>query len=120
VRKGAIIGGAVTFGSLYLLSALVAAEAQDSARSTGDGGSPDGALFVPGIGPFIQMASTSSATGDLVLAIDGIGQCAGAALLVYGLTSPRTLLIRNDLTQAAVVPIPMGREGMGVGMVGTF
>jgi hypothetical protein len=120
VRRGPIIGGAVTFGSLYLLSILAAASAQDSARSEGSNSSPDAALYVPGIGPFIQMVSTTSATSNVVLAVDGLAQSAGIALLIYGLTSPRTILVRNDFAQAAVVPIALGREGAGLGVVGRF
>jgi hypothetical protein len=120
IRKGPIIGGAITFGTLYLFSVLAAASAQDTARSEGLSSSPEAALYVPGIGPFIQMASTSTATGTVVLAIDGLAQSAGLALLIYGLTSPRTVLIRNDFAQAAIVPIAFGKEGAGLGVVGRF
>jgi len=121
VRKGPIIGGAITFGTMYLFSILTAAAEQDAARSEGSSSSsPDAALYVPGIGPFIQMAHTSTATSTVLLAVDGLAQSAGLALLIYGLTSPQTVLIRNDLSQVAVVPVPLGKDGAGLGVVGRF
>jgi len=54
------------------------------------------------------------------LALLGVGQTAGAIMLVYGLASPRTVLVRND--QRIVTSVtPMfapGRAGLSV--VGQF
>ena len=123
VRKGLIIGGAVTFGSLYLLSALVAAANADANKG---GSNPAVALYVPALGPFIQMPSSDSSTARVFLAIDGIGQCAGVAMLVVGLTSSNTVLVRNDLGQAAppkpelhFMPL-VGAGTTGAGVFGTF
>jgi hypothetical protein len=119
-RTGLIVGGAITFGTLYLISAFTAAGSSDS---TAPGQSnPDAALWVPGVGPFIQMMSTSSATGNLALAIDGAAQTAGLAMLIYGLTSPKTILIRDDLgdTRPMVLPMRMGQDGYGLGVIGRF
>ena len=121
-RRGAVIAGAVVFGSLYLLSTMAAAASSDN---HGSSSSSLGALWVPGVGPFIQMASTREATGKYLLAIDGLGQLAGGALFVYGLSSPKIVLVRNDLTAVKAkpkvrpVPMAMGR-GAGVGLLGTF
>jgi hypothetical protein len=56
------------------------------------------------------------------LAIDGIGQCAGIAMLIYGIASPRTFLLRNDLgfTQPLILPMKMGQDGYGAGLVAHF
>lgn len=118
VRKGLIIGGAVTFGSIYLINALVAAAASDA----GDGNEL-AALWVPAIGPFIQMANTSSAVGNVFLALDGIAQSAGLAMLIVGIASPKTILVRNDLGEIkpTIRPMPLVGQGMsGAGIVGTF
>jgi hypothetical protein len=121
LRRGLIVAGAVTFGTLYLLSSLSAAASADANQGQAN---PLGALWVPGIGPFIQMAQTSSATGNYVLAIDGLAQSAGLAMLIVGLTSTKTVLVRNDLGEEEkpkiqATPI-VGRNMTGMGLVGTF
>jgi hypothetical protein len=122
VRKGLIIGGAVTFGTLYFFSALVAAAGADT---SGSDRNPTAAMWVPGVGPFIQMTKTSSATANVFLAVDGLGQSAGLLMLGFGLFSPRTVLVRNDLASApkkpAVAVTPMaGPGGTGMAVVGAF
>jgi hypothetical protein len=117
-RKGLIVGGAVTFGTLYLLTVLVTAMIQDVENATGSKDNVS-ALYVPALGPFIQMASTSSSSGNVVLAIDGAGQTAGAIMLIVGLTSPKTVLVRNDLAEIRFAPV-ITRGSAGAGLVGTF
>lgn len=119
VRTGYVVGGAVTFGVLYLLSVLVGAAITDVNRGTG--GSESGELlYVPVAGPFLQMINTESSTGNVTLAIDGAGQALGATLLIVGITSPRTVLVRNDLAQVRIMPMKMGQSGGGIGIGGTF
>ena len=121
-RRGLVVGGAVTFGTLYFFSALTAAIGADS----NTGRNPVAAMWIPGAGPFIQMTQTKSATANVFLAIDGAGQCAGIAMLVYGIAVPRTVLVRNDLgenkppkPEVHAVPL-VGGGTTGVGVVGTF
>lgn len=119
VRTGFIVAGAVTFGALYLLSVLVGAAITDVNRGTG--GSESGELlYVPVAGPFLQMINTESSTGNVTLAIDGAGQALGATLLIMGITSPRTVLVRNDLGEVRILPMRMGQSGGGIGLGGTF
>jgi hypothetical protein len=120
VRKGMIVGGSVLFGTLWLISILTAAGSADSTPAGQSNGDAD--LFIPVAGPFLQMTTTSSSTGNVFLAIDGIGQCAGLAMLIYGIASPQTLLVRNDLgiTKPIIAPIKMGRDGYGAGMMFQF
>lgn len=119
-RKGPIIAGSIVFGTLYFFSAMAAAVSADASGRDKNDLAP---LWVPGVGPFITMGTTDSATGRFFLAVDGLGQCAGIALLVYGLTSPKTVLRRNDFTSPAAtiraVPI-LSAAATGVGLVGTF
>jgi hypothetical protein len=120
IRKGLVIAGGVIFGTMYFFSALAAAVGSDSA---GPGqGNPEAALWIPGVGPFIQMTSTSSATGNVFLALDGLCQAGGLAMAIYGLAAPKTVLVRNDLGGLHLTPMPMtfGRNGEGLGVVGTF
>jgi hypothetical protein len=120
VRKGLIIGGAVTFGVLYLLSVIGAAAVHD-ANSAGGGSDNADALYVPALGPFMQMTHTSSATGNVFNAINGIGQSAGLVMLIVGLTSPRTILVRNDVGVLRVQPVPyMSSHSAGLGLVASF
>lgn len=112
VRDGLVMGGAVTLGSLYLLTALTAAALNDTNR---DGSA--GVLYVPVAGPFLHMKDASSDTAKLVLVVDGLAQAAGAAMLVVGLASPRTFAVRNDAAKVVITPI-LGPGRAGV--VGTF
>jgi len=118
MRRGPIIGGAVTLGTLYMLSTLAAAVAQDNNQGQTN---PAVGLWVPALGPFIAIAGSSSATLDWVLVVDGLGQCAGLALLIYGLTTPKTVLMRNDYGFVRVIPqiVPL-RDGAAVGLAGEF
>jgi hypothetical protein len=115
-RKGFIVAGAVTFGTLYLFSALGAAAAQDAKD---EGFTP---LYAPCVGPFVAMGTADvNATGAFALAVDGVAQSAGAAMLLFGLLAPQTKLVRND---AAVIEIPapvaFGRSGYGLGVAGAL
>jgi len=119
VRKGMVISGAIVFGVPYLYSALIAAVGSDIASSTGESNKV-GALAVPVLGPFIEMGETGSSTANFMLAIDGVAQAAGAFMFIYGLTSPRNVLVRNDLAMVTVTPMRFGKDGSGLGLVGRF
>ena len=97
-RAPVVVGGAVLFGSMYLISVLVGAAASDISSATGSS-NPDGSLYIPAIGPFLQMGNTGSSTANVFLAIDGLAQCGGIAMFIYGIASPRTYLTRNDAEQ---------------------
>jgi hypothetical protein len=132
-RTGMIVGGAVTFGVLYLFSVLAAAISADTAKTecsfnsygstqtSCDSSNPAAALYIPVAGPFIQMThAANSSSENVMLAIDGIAQAAGAAMFVYGITSPKTVLVRNDLGELRLTPMRMGKNGTGVGLTATF
>jgi hypothetical protein len=119
IRRGLVVGGAVLFGTTYLLSAIVAAAVTDCHC-----GGTAGALFIPGAGPFVELGQSNSATGSLFLVLDGVSQLGGIAMFVAGLAAPRTVLVRNDLGSTSAFHLALspivgpGRSGMGV--VGTF
>jgi hypothetical protein len=120
-RTGLIVAGSVTLGSLWFISAVIAATSVDSCRYGGCQSA--GFLFAPVIGPFIEMGRTGkgSATGELMLAVDGLGQTAGAAMLIGGMSSSKIVLVRNDLAseppKLAVQPYFTGRSA---GLRGSF
>ena len=118
IRKGFVVGGAVTFGTLYLITVISAAVYHDA---SGGSGSANG-LYIPVVGPFVQMANTSSATGNVFLAIDGLGQAAGAALLIAGIAAPKMVLVRNDLAKVEIQPglVSLSKSATGFGFTGTF
>ena len=118
-RKGLVIPGAVVLGVAYLLSTLIASEDSNSTY----GQDRYEALYIPVLGPFIQLFSDSNAPGDnQAFALDALAQSAGLAMLVCGLAFPRHILVRNDMGVVSVVPTPMtiGRGGTGLGLVARF
>jgi hypothetical protein len=117
-RVGLIVGGAVLFGVMYLLSVLTAAGYSDSNPGQSNG---DASLYIPAVGPFMQMANTSSSVGNVFLAIDGLAQCGGLAMFIFGIAAPRSELVRNDLGKIPmIVPVKMGYDGYGAAWVAHF
>lgn len=109
-RKGLIIAGAATLGATYGVTAFAAAIAADVNHI--DGTDTDvTAMLIPVAGPFLQLQHTDSAVGKFWLTVLGGGQAAGAIMLLYGLSSPRYVLVRND--QLSVGPM-IDRGGRGV------
>jgi hypothetical protein len=123
IRKGLVVGGAVTFGVTYLFTALGGAIATDVARGTTSGSSSFLPLFVPAVGPFIAIGTMgANVTGGFFLALDGLAQSAGIAMFIYGIAAPKTVLVRNDVSKPVLRPVPMmvGGTSPGAGLVGTF
>ena len=119
-RKGLVVGGAVTFGCLYLISLLIAAANTDAAKADNRSSEAD-ALYIPAIGPFVQMARTSSATANVFLALDGIAQAGGIAMFVAGISMPKTVLVRDASTSPTLHLAPLvGRGSTGLAVMGTF
>lgn len=104
IRKGLVIGGAVTFGAMYLFSALTAAAVSDTSES--DDFAP---LFIPVAGPFVTIGTSNApAAGAVILAIDGIAQAGGLAMLIIGLTVQSDELVRNDVGSQRIRVVPVG------------
>jgi len=118
MRKGLLIGGAVTFGSVYLLTALTAASI-DSAKTGNDDFKP---LYIPVAGPFITIGTAGSeGVGTFVLILDGIAQSGGLLMAVLGIAAQRTMLVRNDVeSKVTVSPMLVGKNSVGFGLVGTM
>lgn len=117
-RRHLIVGGAVTFGVNYGISAFAAAVAQDASRNGGR--NELAAMWVPVAGPFIQMGETDSATGKFFLAGLGGAQLAGAIMLYYGLTTTERVLVRNDLVGSVSVSPLAGNGATGMALSGRF
>jgi len=116
VRKGLVIGGAVTFGAVYLFNVLIAIPL----TAIDDDFTP---LYIPVAGPFVTIATEQSeGAGTTALAIDGVVQVGGLVMLVLGLALQKTELVRDDYYQEAirVEPMMLGRGAMGLGVGGTI
>ena len=119
-RKHAIVGGLVTFGVSYGISALVASVGSDDSNYGNNGNNPAADMWIPVVGPFLQMGETDSATAKVFLAGLGGAQVIGAALLYYGLTSTKTVYVRNDLVgNLSITPIA-GHGTSGFALSGSF
>ncbi|MEO7096931.1 MAG: hypothetical protein ABI175_26970, partial [Polyangiales bacterium] len=116
-RKGLIIGGAITFGVLYLFS-LIAADAERQSSNRNGSSRELEALYIPAIGPFIAASKVGSG-GSSILIIDGLGQTAGLLMFVCGIAFPKTELVRNDLGSLKVMPM-VGKGASGLSLVGSF
>ena len=118
-RKGLLIGGGVTLGASYGISAMIAAIGSDISGG-GDSGphtNEVAALWIPVAGPFIQIANTDSATARVFLVGLGAAQVAGAVMLYYGLTTKKTVFVRNDLVGSLGIGPMVNSEHNATGMV---
>lgn len=124
-RKGMLIGGGVTLGVSYGYAVLFAAAGSDEAGYDSYDGTTRtnefAALWIPVAGPFIQLADTDSSTGKLALAGLGTAQVIGAVMLYYGLTTKKTVYVRNDLLGSLqVTPMTGVNGGNGMAVTGRF
>jgi hypothetical protein len=126
-RRGLVIAGSILVGVPWALSTTAAAGEDFDNKS--------GFLLVPGIGPWLMLLAGGAKDRDCtaeaiycdgsrsglraVLTLDGLVQTAGTAMFVVGLAFPRKRLVREDVT-VSFAPTPMGRDGYGIGAVGTF
>ena len=118
VRKGEVISGSIVFGVPYLYSAFFAAVGADAYGSSGESNKL-GWLYLPVLGPFLELTEFHSSTLDYLWIIDGVAQALGAALVIHGMTSPRPVLVRNDLA-LSVMPARLGQDGTGLMILGRF
>ena len=115
-RRGLIVGGAVTFGVLYLLSAFTASVAVDAGDSE-----EFGPLFIPVVGPFVTISTADAeGAGTFALVLDGVGQAGGVAMFIAGLMTEEKFLLRNDQAKISVTPMTMGNSSFGLGLRGSL
>jgi hypothetical protein len=129
IRRGLVIGGAVLFGTTYLLTALTGSILISANNDCGGtcGSSGWGTLLIPAVGPFVSMAhSGNTALGNFWLAFDGLAQVGGITMFAVGIASPATVLVRNDLgsnsnngLHLALAPI-VAPDRQGAALIGTF
>ncbi|HRI54466.1 MAG TPA: hypothetical protein PLW65_30210 [Pseudomonadota bacterium] len=135
-RRNLIIGGGLTLGLSYTITAILASSYTDSLYAydentrrnsiTSTGGSFGATstlwpLYIPVLGPWIQMGylyGNGSQLGSTLLAIDGLVQAGGLAILIAGAVSRTRVAVyaRNSLT---VSPLTVS-SGSGVLVGGRF
>lgn len=97
--RSMVVAGSITFGSTYVVSALVGSTMLAALSSEKNPSTSPGAyapLFVPLAGPFITIGTThASGAGALWLVLDGLTQTAGAVMLIYGLAAEEKYLQRT-------------------------
>jgi hypothetical protein len=115
VRVGPVVAGSCTFGVLWLISIFTST----IGTALGDDDVRD--LWIPVVGPFITIARVDNNRSTPSLAIDGVGQAVGVGLLVWGISSPKTVLLRNDLAGIEIHATPMVTgKSAGFGLGGMF
>jgi hypothetical protein len=128
MRKGLVIGGAVTFGACYLFSILTAAVADPVENIEDPNDDSFIPLYIPAAGPFITIGTAQSeGAGTFILVVDGVAQVGGLAMFIAGLAAQSTELVRNDVGKPDIHLTPMsvgrdirGNSTMGLGIVGTM
>jgi hypothetical protein len=129
-RRGLIIAGSIMTGVPWVFSVTAAVGADYENKS--------GFLLIPVLGPWLMLATgggrdptcTDLAGGGVsacesnaplraVLVLDGLVQTAGGVMFVLGFTNPSKWLVRDAVTMG-MAPMTLGRDGHGLGVVGTF
>ncbi len=129
LRKGLLIAGTVTFGSLYLIGGLTASIIDTDPPRTctgGTGGQYDCEeshahrwLYAPIIGPFVTAATNPESRSDSwtwMLVMDGLVQTASVAAIIAAVAAPKKVLVRNDI---AITPLAT-EDGGGIALSGRF
>jgi hypothetical protein len=123
MRKGPVIAGSIVFSIPYMFGIAGAAG--------GDFENGSAWLALPVGGPLLMLATrkktecsvnaldcTADSGLKTLLILDFFMQTTGAVFLIWGLSSPKKELVRNDFA-LKLTPTPVG-SGYGFGAVGTF
>ncbi|WP_437321691.1 PEGA domain-containing protein [Sorangium sp. So ce385] len=82
-------------------------------------------LAVPVAGPLIHAARVADSGDEAIFVIDGALQAAGLAMIASGILVRKTTLVREDVARSGprllgAAPARLGREGLGLQVVGSF
>jgi len=124
IRSG--VGLLVALWICSVLTGAVLNESEEPKSEDGDDVEPGDwtPMYYPILGPFLAMKNLDSSDGGwAVLLLDGIGQSAGALMIVIGLVNRKEYLEANSTAKAGprfmAAPF-IGRRGGGFGISGTF
>ena len=121
-RHSLAIAGAVTLGSLWVVSCIVGGIIEDDNNYNNDRGWP---MYIPVVGPFITIGTAhTGASATTMLFFDGIAQAAGAAMFIAGMNTTQKVLkyqFTAGGSEVAVQPIAAPTQGGGfMGLTGSF
>jgi len=142
-RKGFVVSGAIIFGISYGIALGVAGSTTPSGSSTSASNQvpfDSSSLYIPLFGPWLALDSVQTKTCSKSssnyqscqdanseanawkagLIIGGATQVLGFGFIVLGLSVRSHQLVLTDNVRASVLPIPMGRTGQGLALLGTF
>jgi hypothetical protein len=123
-RTGLAVGGGVTFGATWLLSAAIGAGLSEAWAHDSDIGNDDTAwpLFIPVAGPFIGIGTMHASYGPgFILVMDGLAETGGLAMFIAGLAAKKQLLVRDDVYDAQVQLVPLAGPGVaGMAITGSL
>lgn len=122
VRGGLIGGGAGMLGGLWLISVITGAIMSTAYEATGNDGDMYVPMFAPVLGPFITMGTAArdlSGVSNAFLALDGIVQTGGLAMIILGVALPKQELVRDTAGVPALTIAPKVGAG-SFGLVGEF
>ena len=125
VRKGLVIGGAVTFGVSWLASAgygsyLISQRESDYWERDDEEARPEMVLFVPLAGPWIALGTVEHDRREAaVFVAGGIVQAGGLAMLIAGVVAKQPVLVKNKHAEVGIVP-SVGPNGSGAMLHGSF
>jgi len=119
-RHPLVWGGASVLALSYLVSSYVATTSYPD--DDGKERSSRHPLWVPLAGPFLTLDAGRSTGENTALVLDGLVQCGGLALMIYGLVVGDPVLLPDAPDRPARVSIQplLGRGGTGASLVVTF
>lgn len=104
-RYGLIGGGAALLGVMYSLTVLGAA-----AAAAGEHETAIWPLYLPVVGPFLQLRSTSG-PAQALLVFDGVSQLGGLTMMILGGALKKKVLVYESRISLAPAPL-MGGSGL--------
>jgi hypothetical protein len=106
INRGLVVGGAVVFGTLYAISLIVALSIDLSSACSPTCPNRDYRwLYAPVFGPFVHAGVSHLDPGTTgILIIDGLGQVAGAVMLIAGLAIRRQVVVVPEYGQGRAAP----------------
>lgn len=113
-RRERIALAVIVFAAPYAVSAYVATDSYVDPTATQP---PRAKLWIPGVGPFLELGRGTAAVRALLVA-DGVVQLGGLALLGYALATPEFVLVRQR--GAALTVTPLVGRATGAAIVGRF
>jgi hypothetical protein len=126
-RMGLVVAGTITTTVMWIFSVTAAVMSEGDDQS--------GYLAIPVLGPWLMIATGGTKDectndGDLtscenkapergLVVFDGLVQLGGAAMIASGFLFPSKHLVRTNLS-LRLRPMTLGRNGHGLGILGTF